>query len=72
VKKSEFFGELLCVPIVHRQELQGVLALNRPKASFFSAQELRLAERAAEGLAAALWASRTLQSHGETSGTWPH
>jgi two-component system phosphate regulon sensor histidine kinase PhoR len=63
IQKSEAFGALLCVPLLHRGLLQGVLALNRPEhgaAREFDRQELDMIERAAEGLAAALWAARDL------------
>ena len=66
VQKSEFFGELLCVPLAYKGELQGILALNRPEGQKFEKDEVLRAEQSAEGLAAALWASRTLHLHSES------
>jgi PAS domain S-box-containing protein len=65
VRRSEYFGELLCVPVLHRGELQGVLALNRPEGEAFPKEAVEKAEGAAAGLGAALWASQALHSQAE-------
>jgi PAS domain S-box-containing protein len=66
VTRSEFFGQMLCVPLCYQAELQGVLALARHEGGRFSEEEVAKVVRTGEGLAAALWASKTLKSHHET------
>ncbi len=66
VRKTEAFGETLCVPLYGREQLQGVLSLVRPEGPAYNASESARAERIGAGLGAALWASRNLSRHENT------
>lgn len=65
VRRSESFGEVLCLPLIFKDSLLGVLALNRQEGEAFSDEELFRGCLAGEGLATALWAARHLSLQDE-------